>query len=80
MLRLSDAFDVNMSGKSNNVPTILQYDDTTKTFKLTSVPIQEDFLKRSVEDNNLRDDFIDQVEDQISVPALSYDNVDAGSF
>lgn len=80
MIRLSDAFDVNTSGKSNTVPTILQYDDTTKSFKLTSVPIQEDFLKRSVEDNNLRDDFIDQLENQITVPALSYDNVDAGLF
>lgn len=80
MLRLSDALDVNTSGKSNTVPTILQYDDTTKSFKLTSVPIQEEFLKRSVEDNNLRDDFVEQVENQIVVPTLSYKEVDAGTF
>ena len=80
MLRVSDAFDVDMSGKSNTLPTILQYDDTLKVFKLTTIPIQEDFIHRSVEDGNLRDDFIDQLENQISVPALSYDNVDAGSF
>ena len=80
MLRLSDAFDVNTSGKSNTDPSILSYDDTTKSFKLTSVPIEEDFIKRSVEDNNLRDDFIDQVENQITVSALSYEKVDAGTF
>ena len=79
-LRIQDSLDVNMSGKSDTSPTILQYDDTLKVFKLTTVPVQEDFIKRSVEDGNLRDDFIDQLENQISVPALSYDIVDAGSF
>ena len=79
-LRIQDSFDVNMSGKSNTSPTILQYDDTLKVFKLTTIPVQEDFIHRSVEDGNLPDDFIDQLENQISVPALSYENVDAGSF
>lgn len=79
-LRIQDFFDVNMSGKSNTSPTILQYDDTLKVFKLTTVPVQEDFIKRSVEDGNLRDDFMDQLENQISGPDLSYDQVDAGTF
>lgn len=80
-LRIQDSSDVNMSGRElNTLPKILQYDDTIKGFKLTSIPVQEDFINRSVEDGNLRSDFIDQLENQISVPALSYDNVDAGGF
>ena len=57
--------------------TVLQYSAADDRFHLVSV---DDILESSAEDGNISDEFVDQVEEQISVENLQLIDVDGGSF
>ena len=57
--------------------TVLQYNAADDRFHLVSV---DDILESSAEDGNISDEFVDQVEEQISVENLQLIDVDGGAF
>ena len=57
--------------------TVLQYIAADDRFHLVSV---DDILATTAEDGNISDEFVDQVEEQISVENLQLIDVDGGSF
>ena len=57
--------------------TVLQYSAADDRFHLVSV---DDILESSAEDGNISDEFVDQVEEQISVENLQLIDVDGGAF
>tara|TARA_R100000005_G_C4969857_1_gene183205 strand:+ start:1052 stop:1276 length:225 start_codon:yes stop_codon:yes gene_type:complete len=65
--------NVNSAGER----VVLQYDATLDRFKLVEV---DDILAESAEDGNISDQFVEQVEEQISVENIQVVDLDAGFF
>lgn len=79
-LNINDALDVDFTGKSTTVRSILQYDASIDKFILTTIPVQKTFLTQSVDDLDLPDQFIRQLEDEIDPVQTQFLNTDAGTF
>lgn len=56
---------------------VLVYDSSSDKFKLVDPDV---VLSKSVEDNDLPDDFITQLEDEIDLGNVQLDNLDGGGF
>lgn len=56
---------------------ILVYDSDSDKFKLVDPDVA---LSQSVADNDLPDDFIDQLEQELDIGDLQIDNLDGGGF
>jgi len=56
---------------------ILVYDSSSDKFKLVDPDVA---LSQSVEDNDLPDEFIDQLEEEINLGDITIDNLDGGGF
>ena len=56
---------------------VLVYDSDSDKFKLVDPDV---VLSKSVEDNDLPDDFIDQLEEELDIGDFQIDEIDGGGF
>ena len=79
-LKINDTDDVDFTGRSTSVRSILQYNATSDKFILTTIPEQKSIMKQSVSDSDLPDQFIEIMEDELNLFNLGYKTADGGSF